>query len=102
VCLSDTVLSTGAACVLFGGVVAGVASEVVSTLTLPLEEQGIAAYVKQWTLLPNGLRLGVRLNSAYFHSIRPSVFSTVLGFVAYEYAKDIHFINASDDPDDDY
>jgi hypothetical protein len=98
-------MCTGAVCVLLGGLVAGVVSEVVSEVVLPLEEKGLAASLLHWkhSTQPQpqphqSSSSRSVLTARFFRGIGPSVFSTMLGFVAFEYAKDIHF-NASGDSD---
>jgi hypothetical protein len=83
--------------VLLGGAAAGVLSEMASAITLPLEEIGIAAYLKSLSKTSTpGNKDCVKVsppkfNPAFFKGIGPSVVSTMIGFVAYEYAKDIYF-----------
>ena len=75
---------------LTGGLVAGVLCEMMSEVVLPLEENGVK--IGMWKLKKR-LQVAKKprlLNHVYIRGIIPSVVSTVLGFVAYEYAKEVN------------
>lgn len=94
-------------------------SEMMSAVTLPLEEKGLRGALDAWggqkvspgkiidaaptSHRTNANTVNTSTNSVgqrqkifsvrFLRGIGPSVGSTMLGFVAYEYAKDIHFLS---------
>ena len=87
----------GIVSVIIGATFAGLSSEIVNSVTHPMETKDArTVFVRRWTTVSpqyqdteSKFRWQGRFRSGYFRGLMPTIASTIAGFLAYEYAKQL-------------